>query len=857
MQHLELRSSLAELHFHLTGKVDSGRLDALEFELPPNSVVRSLQSRSDNLLRSDTIVGPDGGRRLRLIFDRPLNSPVSIDGTLVLLNAEPLGPMPLPRFRLATSNWVEWRYDRNWWGVSAPADFRLETNSLDPESVNTISSDAYLQAWSKMIDPRHTDTVVAPQMQSTFELREGTIPTFTLVPLLPRRNVTQWRQTGSIGKRRLDWTLVADVETTQAPTFQTSLIVDRRLRIERISVVEAGAERFLRWTETRTDPSRVVIFLVDKTQGKQTITLRASMPLQSGTTTSLPFVRPEDSDISSGTARLSLTRDPDVDVSLTIPREWTPDIDGANASGIDRDGRVSQGQFRLSDLAARGTIQTSSRHSRCSTRSAALLQRTEGATWQLTYRMEMTPQGDSPVRIGLNFPASFTDLNRVTVFNAESAWREPRDGVRPLDLLLNRTSDSETVIVQFEAILTEPKQADWTLLLPVPTHSLGHETILAFAPNNDWFPARGSEMRVADLPDWAANLFDDLPGSDSAFRVAGDPIQIRREVATSASQKPSVRLLDQKIRLHTNGVRTGLSHVFLSSVRNDIDFELPPRVTVTSLFLDDHPLALVAPSDGRLTVPMTDAATESLLTIAWVFEPGDSGFQFTGTERGLWPQSLQVDRNLMTLLPDEPMAVWCRSGLTKIDSLDQGLDRLETLLDRHASLSTETRGSAANRWWIDRLYTQLKQQLSKEVRNPSVSLKQQLNRWDQMIEVINRLERVSDSPPAGWQTLLIEHPTPETPTVVFGRKDALDSVRYLQIDRRFVHAGYSVLFALFLIPVLRWLIRIEWSEWLDRQVLVSWLILAFVWWLFLTPSALGPILSLAGFARAATHRKSR
>ena len=118
-----------------------------------------------------------------------------------------------------------------------------------------------------------------------------------------------------------------------------------------------------------------------------------------------------------------------------------------------------------------------------------------------------------------------------------------------------------------------------------------------------------------------------------------------------------------------------------------------------------------------------------------------------------------------------------------------------------------------------------------------MSLKQQLNRWDQMIEVINRLERVSDSPPAGWQTLLIEHPTPETPTVVFGRKGALDSVRYVQIDRRFVHAGFSVLFAILLIPVLRWLIRIEWSEWLDRQVLVSWLILAFVWWLFLTPSA--------------------
>ena len=228
LQHLDLRPSYRELRFHLKAMLDEGDLDAMEFDLPSDAVVRSLHSRNDDLLRSDVIVTKGGQRRLRLVFDPGHRTQFIVDGTLLLPQSDSLIRTSLPRFALAPSTSIEWRFERNWWGISSPSDFRLETTSLDPESVNAISTDVYLQAWSDAFDVRHPELTI-PQTQISFELREGTTPTFQLVPYQTRRRALQWKQTGSIGKRRLEWTLVGEIETTSSPTFQTVLLINHFL----------------------------------------------------------------------------------------------------------------------------------------------------------------------------------------------------------------------------------------------------------------------------------------------------------------------------------------------------------------------------------------------------------------------------------------------------------------------------------------------------------------------------------------------------------------------------------------------------------------------------------------------------
>ena len=80
LQHLDLRPAYSELNFHLAATIDQGSVDAIEFNLPPNAVVRKSQLRADDLLRSDVIVTKQGQRRLRLVFDKSRTGTVRIDG---------------------------------------------------------------------------------------------------------------------------------------------------------------------------------------------------------------------------------------------------------------------------------------------------------------------------------------------------------------------------------------------------------------------------------------------------------------------------------------------------------------------------------------------------------------------------------------------------------------------------------------------------------------------------------------------------------------------------------------------------------------------------------------------------------
>ena len=853
LQHLELRPNSIELRFHLKAIPDEGNLDSIEFYIPDNAVVRAIQSRDDDVLRSDVIVTKSGQRRLRLVFEQPHRAPIVVDGTLLLLQTDSLVQTPLPKFGLVSSQGMQWRFDHNWWGVSAQSDYRVEASNLDPENVNTISADAYLQAWEDSTDPRHSEPGIPRPPQSAFELREGTTPVFVLAPYQSRRRAIQWKQVGAIGKRRLEWTLTGEIETVQSSTYQTVLNVDRRLRIEMVSVIENGAERRIRWTESRTDPSRVVVFLSDKTQGKQTITLRGSLPLTSGVAIALPFVRPEDCDITI--SQLVLTRDPEVDVILIPPREWKPEFDNSTSSKTEPDGQIVEGSFQVSDHAARGTIQTSSRHSRCSTRAAAILRRMEGSGWKLIYRMEMTPDGDSPLRMGLNFPGSFNETDSVFVERAEPAWHDINDGVRQLDLLLNRGDGSGSVVVEFETSLTEPKSAEWELPFPVPLHSNGLETLLVIEPENIWYPTNGRDVRIADLPDWSASFFENLPGGSAAFRIAGPSVRIQRDMMPPNLREPSLRLLDQRMWFHNDGRRTGVSQAYLSSVRDNLEFDLPSGLNVTALFLDDYPLPLTAPSERRLKIPMTDAGTESILTIAWSADPGNTSLGRQVSSQLLWPRDIRVERNLMTIVPDNSTTLWCQSGLEKNSQFDQALDRLEALLDRHQALGSETRGAVSNRWWLHQLQMRLLALVPQEIEHRTKQTDSRLKRRAEIVETLDQLEPVPDSPSNNWHARLLEEPASDFEGTVRGVGDRDGTIRLRRIDWRWILGGCSAILAVILIPLLRRIIRIEWSEWLHRHVAVSWLLLATFWWLFLTPSVLGTILLFVALFRAVTQYK--
>ena len=67
-----------------------------------------------------------------------------------------------------------------------------------------------------------------------------------------------------------------------------------------------------------------------------------------------------------------------------------------------------------------------------------------------------------------------------------------------------------------------------------------------------------------------------------------------------------------------------------------------------------------------------------------------------------------------------------------------------------------------------------------------------------------------------------------------------------------------LLLCLVAIPLFRRFIRLDWGEWLDKRTTIAWLMLGLVWWLWLTPGPVGPlIMSIALLRAAMSKRRSR
>lgn len=882
LQHLELHPGYAELYFHVSVDVNEGSIDSIDFEIPMNAIVRKetlkitkndaqeievsspiVVTRKDplkveELLRSETIVEANGQRRLRLVFSKSLSKNVTVDGILVLIQPEAFAQLQLPRFGLARSDGTVVSSERSWWGISSPPDFQLNHSNLDPENVATIPMDDYLAAWDRVSETRRHESIIPSQPQVAFETRNGTIPGFQIAPYPPRRRATQWKQTGVIGRNRLEWTLVGEIETTHSPTLQIALLVDRRLRIEEISVKENDAERLNnRWTESRSDVargdfSRVVLFLNNRAQGKQTITLRGSMNLVPGTPVSLPSVRAEDCETQN--SRVTLMHDLDVDVAFTLPPAWRQIANDEPAAPVA--GRASslvvQGTYLLSDFSQPGVIKTSSRHARCFAHSIVFLRRSvEGSSWRMKYRMVLTPEGESAVRLGLLFPPSFNDMDTVTVSRAEPAWQhDVQGGSRRLDLLLNRTEGAVSAVMQFESTLVEPTSGNWELPLPVPLHPVSQETLVVIEPDTVWTPKNGQEGAWDELPDWVPEFSEDISLNRPPMRVTDATIELQRVITATEVREPAIRLLDQRMWMHRDGRRFGITQAFISSMQGDLEWSIPSHVQVTSIFLDDRALPLALPSDGVLNIPMSDAGNERLLTLCWELDHQSSSRSRRTGEEFPWPRGIPVEKSLVTLVPDQPTYLWMKSGMHSMSELDQNMDLLETLLDRHAALTAETRGSMANRWLIERIQQRIKSELPRQFNQRHELVRKHLQRWGELVNRINQLERVPPAPAISWHMRLLEEPVTDGDNAIRGWTDGAANIRVVQFNLSFWNMVGSVMLALILVVMFRRTIRIEWSDWLHRHVAISWLLLSIIWWLFLTPSMLGVCLMAVASIRA-------
>jgi hypothetical protein len=851
LQFLDLRAAAAELKFRARCESLEGAFDVLEFDLPPNSLIREGDIRATNMLRAEVTTGAQGTPILRVLFVEPQRQTVTVDGALLIADVAGSGNLPLPRFGLVRGADRRIATVRNWWCLSVSPEFRLAHQNLDPDLLGAISPTEFLHAWG--------DTPPTGRPQLVFQPREGSTPLFSVAPQLPRRRAITWNQTGHISKRRLEWSVVSQLETSQAPVYQHTLLVDRRLQIEAVSVMENGAERLVRWSESRhsASPTRVVLFLSDKTTGVQQLTLRASMPIRFGRNMTLPSIRCEEVELVE--SRWELFRDADVDVDLKLPRQ-VPLLDALPLSPSEN-APVLIARYPTADPDPKASIRVSARQARCAARTAIVLTQTDAATWTLTAQMKLVAQGESARRIGVRFPATI-DTDRVRVSQAEPTWYDPADGWRCLDLTL--PPDPSEVSLTFETLLEPPVRGEWTLPLPEPEEAVSHELNLVLGHADTWTPLVGSELKPDESPGWAAEFIESRQPGDAAteYRLEGTPVRLRRNTVSSQVEQPSVRLLDQLLWLTSDGTQTGITRAFLSQSRDAIEWETPDGFRLIAMFLDDRPLALPAVADGRLRVPLLGGARESVFVLIWQRSDAVPAGYFRRTRESLpWPSGIDVTRSLITVVPHRDAWAVPGSGFGGRDWLDAALDRLEMLLDRQQSLGNDPRAAAANRRLIDELQTQIARRLSVRSARPSATLTEQLNRWNRVVETMNRLEPSPTAPPFPIDVRIteLEEPFIELPQtlrpVLSATEPAIHAVDFWTVDRRAVQATTALLLSLIVFPLLRRLIRIEWGVWLSAHTTIAWILLGILWWTCLTPGAFGPLIIAVAVIHAAIQQR--
>lgn len=859
LEFLDLRSAHSELKFRVRCEPLEGQIDFVDFDLPARTMFREGDLRATigpqrtevGLLRTEVLDGPQGQSRLRITFNEPPKEKVTIDGTILIAAPEGTSNLPLPQFGVTRQPGL--RTVQNWWCVTSPPEYRTEHQNLDAELLTNISSADFLQAWG---DPPPTG-----RLQFVFQPREGATPQFSLSPQIPRRRAIKWNQKGIVGRRRLKWNVTAEIETTQAPVYQHFLLVDRRLQIESIKVIEDGAQRLMRWSENRSSasPTRVILSLSDKTgnfgnerPGHQILEIECSMPTRYGRVMPLPFVRCEEAELVD--SNWELFHDPDVEVDLTLSRGVPPfELNGPAAD----DGPQLVARYQTADPDPKTSFRVSAVQARCTARTAVALTKGEGSTWKITGQLKLTPEGESPRRMGVHFPAIF-DPARVLVDRAEATWHEPADGRRRLDLTL--MPDPGEVLISFEVVADQPAKGDWELPLPIPQEATSQHLQLLVNPADVWTPLEGTELKPDESPGWASEVLDDLK-TDTAwaqYQLDNTPVRLRRSQAVAHMDQPEIRLLDHSLWLTEQG-RYGITRAYVSQTRESIQFALPAGLTPVAIFLDERPLSLPAPVDGKLSIPLIGGARESVLILAWEqLQPRSLHIANVLQEDLPRPTNIEASKTLVTVIPDRDRLAVKNDSAQRLDWMDAALDRLEMLMARQESLGNDPRAAAANRQLIFDLQSQIAERLPRRVATPSPKLTSHLNRWNRLVTALNQAEPQSTprALPTEPRSLQVDETLLDLPQALRLSLPATDqSISFWILDCRWLNLVGATVLCLVAIPVFRRLIRLDWGEWLSKRNTIGWLLLGLVWWLWLSPGPVGPLVVAIVLIRSIMHRR--
>lgn len=842
VQTVDCRAAWSEVRFRCHCTPLQGSLRSLRLRLPPTAVVREIRG---DALSGYRIVRDQGlPHEVQLAFQPEERTEWMLEGTLIVPQNPTEPDRPIPIVQPVNTDHVQISRITTVCGLGSTPDHRIELREADDPALTPITADAFIQTWG--------DTGLTVRPQLTFEIRAGNgNPSFRLTNTVVQRRALRWNQIGTFRPRRLEWQVQGELETSGG-AWNHTLIVDRRLRIESISVEENGADRLLRWTESRLNNpqhNRIVLFLGERTTGLQNITIRASGPVRPGSPQPLPGVYCEGAVLIDG--RIALYCDPELMLEMPSMRGLER-LEASEEPSTNADSPTLFGRFQVLEPDVTATLRVVSRLGRCSARNAVVLSPSEQDRWRLRGHLEMTPVDPATRQMACDLPAEWGSTFEFTVEGARAEIQSLPTGTTRL-LLQRMGSMTDPVHLNYGVELTAKSGREWSILLPQPQQCPQMETVVGIPRSDVWEAAAEQAVIPADSrPEWLNDLWDGW-SQESALtliRPRRDALLLVRHAAPLERLPREVSYAEHRIALTKDDELAGTTLLLVRPGSGSFDVTIPAELRLQSALEGERPLEITSSGPGQVRFTLQGGNGATLVRLNWSrhlstgWSPVEQRVVTLPVPVGLVPQQHRV-----SLVSGRNDWLFARAGIQQQGELEQALVRLESLLQIRPQ-------DPPPAWYLPLFqwsYAQAAIALPTVTRSESDLPPGQLDRWNQLVETINQ-RGVRIGAPAAGSSLIWQSSGTIPGGVSGGVRSVAGDLRFWQVRRKELLIWLALPAAAMLIPVLlRWLRRPN-AEWFHSHQSLAWMLLGFVWWLWLSPSVVGLLLGGLGIWKAFRHR---
>jgi hypothetical protein len=424
--------------------------------------------------------------------------------------------------------------------------------------------DDYLEPWPGPDRPRTPRLAIRVADDISF-------PPVT-VPIATQRQVRQ-RQAARISQKMIDWTIAAEIDTTQGRAFRHRFHVPPELEVEFVSVQEESVERLSHWDQ---QGDTLFLHLRDQTTGIQNIVIQGRQEVPPGQSFPVPHVRIIGGDMVEST--LLVYRSPDVIPSVTNAEV----IESATGDELSAAGMYFFRRYRLNDdEAANAMMSVEPLDTPPSIWTVASLRESDGRVMiHATLRLEAMQLREAIINLA-DWP--FDGLPEIVVvdgdsgssveFDAEaSALRVSQSGSLPADLELT-----------LSAWLQSPADDEALMLAPPTVTGFGRNTAL-LSTSESHFRLDSGETPYAEtlIEAQARGLLDPETADAYLDWKSGDPL---RSTLESVPLEPPAPLVMHFIRPGLQDPGVAATQILMQATEDsDVVIRWPAGVRQVAIF---------------------------------------------------------------------------------------------------------------------------------------------------------------------------------------------------------------------------------------------------------------------------------